>query len=147
MGTSWGSSTAKFSKLVLTFPEFRNLVDIRLSAESDVIRALFRFFFPLFQSLTLYTKDIGHRLFIQYGNGSVIAARCIGDDCWINQQVTIGFGFVDEPPTIKDGARICAGAKVIGDVVVGRNAIVGAGAVVVKNVPDGEVWEAFQLTG
>ena len=130
----------KFSNLIMAYPEFRNLIDIRLSAENDVIRALFRFFFPLFQSLTIYTKDIGHRLFIQHGNGSVISAKSIGDDCWINQQVTIGYGFADDPPVIKDGARICAGAKVIGDITIGKNSIIGANGVAVKSVPDGEVW-------
>lgn len=130
----------KLSNLFLTCPEFRNLVDIRLSTESNAVRALFRFFFPLFQSLTLYTKDIGHRFFIQHGNGSVIAAKSIGNDCWINQQVTVGFGFAEGSPVIKDGVRICAGAKVIGDIVIGRNAIIGANGVAVKNVPEGEVW-------
>ncbi len=130
----------QFSNIAMTCPEFRNLVVIRLSAHGTVVRALFRLFFPLFSSLTIYTKNIGHRLFIQHGNGSVIAAKSIGDDCWINQQVTIGFGFADDSPVIEDGARVCAGAKVIGDIVVGRNAIIGANGVAVKNVPAGEVW-------
>lgn len=134
------SFVAKLSNLTLTCPEFRNLIDIRLSNESNVVRALFRLFFPLFQSLTLYTKDIGQRLFIQHGNGSVIAAKSIGNDCWINQQVTIGFGFAEGSPIIKDGVRICAGAKVIGDIVIERNSIIGANGVAVKDVPEGEVW-------
>jgi serine O-acetyltransferase len=62
---------------------------------------------------------------------------------WINQGVTIGFTVTNEEtlnqPTIEDGVTIYAGATVIGNVRVGRDATIGAGAVVTKDVPDGMV--------
>jgi serine O-acetyltransferase len=62
---------------------------------------------------------------------------------WICQQVTIGTTVTDETtisrPIIEDGATIYSGAQVIGPVRIGRDATVGAGAVVTKDVPDGMV--------
>lgn len=86
-------------------------------------------------SLFLSAGEIGHRLFIQHGFSTIIAAKSIGDDCWINQQVTIGYSFDPDPPIIGKGVRICAGAMVIGNITVGDNSIVAANATVVKNVP------------
>ncbi|MEI2749907.1 MAG: hypothetical protein V9E88_14245 [Ferruginibacter sp.] len=75
-------------------------------------------------------------MFIQHGFATVIAARSIGRNCWINQQVTIGFSNKDDCPVLEDNVTINAGAKVIGGIKVGKNSIVGANAVVVKNVPE-----------
>ncbi|WP_429394402.1 serine O-acetyltransferase [Mucilaginibacter lappiensis] len=85
-------------------------------------------------TLFIHTQDIGPGLYIQHGFATIITAKSIGKDCWINQQVTIGFNGADSP-VIKDNVTIRAGAKVIGNVTVGGNSIVGANAVVVKNVP------------
>ena len=76
---------------------------------------------------------------IQHGFSTVIAAKSIGDNCWINQQVTIGYSFKEEPPTIGNGCIICAGAKVIGNVKLEDNAIVGANAVVTHDILENEV--------
>ena len=66
-----------------------------------------------------------------------MSARSIGRDCWINQQVTIGFTNKTDCPRIGDGVTIGVGAIVIGDIVLGDGATVGAGAVVVHDVPAG----------
>lgn len=86
---------------------------------------------------TLYisTKHVGPGLFIQHGFATIIAAREIGANCWINQQVTIGFSNANDQPTLQDNVTVSAGAKIIGAVTVGMNSTVGANAVVVKNVP------------
>jgi len=41
--------------------------------------------------------------------------------------------------TLKRGARVCANATLMPDIVVGENAVVGAGAVVIEDVPPGSV--------
>ena len=87
-------------------------------------------------TLYILTDKIGKGLFIQHGFATIIAAKSIGDNCWINQQVTIGFSNKTASPEINDNVTINAGAKVIGGVRVGKNSIIGANAVVVKNVPD-----------
>ncbi|MEN6373145.1 MAG: hypothetical protein ABFD75_00010 [Smithella sp.] len=74
-------------------------------------------------------------MFIQHGFSTIISAEKIGRNCWINQQVTIGFSNDTESPLIGDNVTIYAGAKVIGKVRIGNNSIVGANAVVVKDVP------------
>ena len=82
---------------------------------------------------------IGRRVFIDHGVGVVIGeTTIIGDDVLIYQQVTLGGVSTDKGkrhPTIKSGAVIGAGAKVLGNIIVGENAKVGANSVVVKEVP------------
>jgi len=74
--------------------------------------------------------------FIQHGFATIISVEKIGRNCWINQQVTIGFSNDTDCPTIGDNVIIYAGAKIIGKVKIGDNSIVGANAVVVRDVPE-----------
>jgi serine O-acetyltransferase len=87
-------------------------------------------------TLYIFTTDIAPGLFIQHGFATIISARKIGKNCWINQQVTIGYLNDTDCPTIGENVFIYAGAKIIGKVRVGDNSIVGANAVVIKDVPD-----------
>ncbi len=73
--------------------------------------------------------------------GIVIARDVvIGKNCTIYQNVTIGkkkFGFIENKHTIiGDNVTICANACIIGDLNIGNNAIIEAGAVVLEDVPD-----------
>lgn len=86
-------------------------------------------------TLFLASNSIGPGLFIQHGFATIIAAKRIGANCWINQQVTVGYSNETDCPIIGDNVTICSGAKVIGGVTVGDNAKIGANAVVVKSVP------------
>lgn len=122
-----------FSDLMVMLPEYRNLLQFR--SGSGIIKLLLQFLFPPMDTLYICTDDIGPRLFIQHGFATMISARKIGSDCWINQQVTIGYKGSDEPPVIGNGVRITVGAKVLGNINLGDNSIVGANAVVIKNVP------------
>jgi serine O-acetyltransferase len=74
-------------------------------------------------------------MFIQHGFSTIIGADRIGKNFWVNQQITTGFDELGERPTIGDNVHICSGAKVIGAVTIGDNSIIGANAVVVKDVP------------
>jgi serine O-acetyltransferase len=120
-----------FIHLMTIYPEYRNLFYHRVGWKGRLISPLCRPMTTLFIS----TQTIGPGLFIQHGFATIIAARSIGANCWINQQVTVGFSNANECPTIGDNVSINAGAKVLGNVVVGENAKIGANAVVVKNVP------------
>jgi serine O-acetyltransferase len=83
---------------------------------------------------------IGKGLFIDHGLGVVIGETAvIGRDVTIFQGVTLG-GRGNETtkkrhPTICDGAMIAAGAKVLGPITIGKEAKVGANAVVLTDVP------------
>jgi serine O-acetyltransferase len=84
---------------------------------------------------------IGNRCFIDHGSGVVIGETAvIGDDVTIYQGVTLG-GTGKETgkrhPTLESGAVIAAGAIVLGNITIGRNARVAAGAVVIRPVPPG----------
>jgi len=74
-------------------------------------------------------------LFIEHGFSTIISCRKIGKNCYINQQVTIGYSDATNCPTIGDNVEIKCGAKVIGGITVGDDVIIGANAVVVKDIP------------
>ncbi|MDZ5474286.1 serine O-acetyltransferase [Bacillus sp. 31A1R] len=82
---------------------------------------------------------IGRRLFIDHGMGVVIGETCeIGDNVTIFQGVTLGGTGKEKGkrhPTIKDNALIATGAKVLGSITIGENSKIGAGSVVLKEVP------------
>ncbi|MCZ2108452.1 MAG: serine O-acetyltransferase [Dehalococcoidia bacterium] len=82
---------------------------------------------------------IGPRFFIDHGMGVVIGETAeIGADVTIYQGVTLGGTStrrIKRHPTIRDRVTIGAGARLIGAIEVGENARIGAGSVVVTNVP------------
>lgn len=86
-------------------------------------------------NLYIHCRDIGGGLFIEHGFSTIITCRHIGDNCYINQQVTIGYSDEIHSPYIGNNVEIKAGAKVIGNVHIGDDVIIGANAVVVKDVP------------
>ena len=84
---------------------------------------------------------IGRRFFIDHGMGVVIGeTSVIGDDVTLYHQVTLG-GVTWSPgkrhPTVGDGVVVGAGAQVLGPITIGRDARIGANAVVLKDVPPG----------
>jgi serine O-acetyltransferase len=84
--------------------------------------------------------QIGRRLFIDHGMGVVIGeTSVIGDDVTLYQGVTLGGTGKEKSkrhPTIGNGVVIGAGARVLGNIRVGDNSRVGAGSVVLRDVPD-----------
>lgn len=82
---------------------------------------------------------IGERLFIDHGMGVVIGETAvIGDDCHLHQGVTLGGTStrrVKRHPTLGNGVLVGAGAQLIGAITIGDHARIGAGSVVVTNVP------------
>lgn len=89
------------------------------------------------------TGGIGEGLVIQHGFSTIITAESIGKNCWINQQVTIGYNDSQTKgygkPTIGNNVRISAGAKVVGPITIGDNSTIGVNAVITKDVPPNTV--------
>ena len=83
--------------------------------------------------------EIGRRVFIDHGDGVVIGeTTTIGDDVTIYQGVTLGGTGKDvgkRHPTIGNGVTIGAGAKVLGPILIGDHSKIGAGAIVLREVP------------
>ncbi len=86
---------------------------------------------------------LGQRLVIDHGMGIVIGETAVvGNDCIIFHGVTLGgvkFDAVKRHPTIGNNVIIGAGAKVLGPILIGDNARVGANAVITKPVDSGKV--------
>jgi serine O-acetyltransferase len=86
---------------------------------------------------------LGRRVVIDHGMGVVIGETAIvGDDVLIYHGVTLGGKINDRVkrhPTIGNNVLLGAGAKIIGDIEIGDGAMIGANAVVTKNVPAGAV--------
>ncbi|WP_238476161.1 serine O-acetyltransferase EpsC [Agromyces mariniharenae] len=86
---------------------------------------------------------IGRRFFIDHGMGVVIGETSIvGDDVMLYHGVTLGGKAprhtppgTKRHPTLQDGVTVGAGAKILGDIVIGAWSAVGANAVVTKPAP------------
>lgn len=130
-----------FCGLMLDLKEYRSLLQYRISVwgGGKIRKIILKVLFPGMETLYINTPEIGPRLFIQHGFATNISALKIGSDCWINQQVTIGYTFDKKPPTIGNGVRISAGAKVIGDIKIEDNVIIAANAAVVKDIEENDI--------
>ncbi len=86
---------------------------------------------------------LGARLVIDHGMGVVIGETTeVGDDCLIFHGVTLGgksFERVKRHPTIGNKVVLGAGCKILGNIHVGNNVVVGSNSVVTKDVPNDQV--------
>lgn len=89
-----------------------------------------------------------HPLGIVIGGGAHLANGVI-----VHQNVTFGALRFDEVTRrgvfcqqfVVENSIICAGAKILGDVTIGKNCLIGANAVVTQNVPDGHVAVGYNI--
>jgi serine O-acetyltransferase len=85
-----------------------------------------------------YTVRVGRRVRIEHFGGMILVAEEIGSDVTLRQNTTLGIASRSarfDWPRIGDHVDIGAGAVVIGAVTVGRGAVIGANAVVTRDVP------------
>ena len=132
------SKFSAFSWLVMNTKEFRNVMLNRLHRNKIsfiISKILFRPLESLY--INMPPENIGGGLYFQHGFSTIVAAESIGENCSINQQVTIGYNG-NEAPIIEDNVLIAAGAIVIGNVHIEKNATIGAGAVVTHDVSKGK---------
>lgn len=135
-------------EVLLTYPGLHVLFWYRLSrlfylVHLSLIAKLFMNIGSFLTRIEIHPgAKIGKGLFIDHGFGVVIGeTTVIGNDVTIYQGVTLG-GRGNETttkrhPTLCDGAMIAAGAKVLGNITIGKDAKVGANAVVLVDVPAG----------
>lgn len=134
-----------FIEVILLYPGLHALVFYRLAHVLYKIR-LFFLARLLSQTARFFTgieihpgAKIGQRFFIDHGLGVVIGETSIvGNDVLLYQGATLGgTGIVKgkRHPTIGNNVVIGAGAKVLGNIVIGDNSYIGANAVVIKDVP------------
>lgn len=124
-----------FVNLMANYKEFRNIIIYR-SSNKVIGKRIISLLYPPLNTLYIQAKEIGGGLFIQHGFSTMITAEKIGKNFWINQQVTIGYKNDRRAPIIGDNVMITCGAKVLGDITIGNNVVVGANAVVINDVED-----------
>jgi serine acetyltransferase len=90
-----------------------------------------------------HSASVGQRVIFEHQHGIVIHGNAvIGDDCIIRQGVTLGNKTLDKPydaPRLGNRVNVGAGAKIVGAVVIGDDASIGANSVVLRDVPAGSV--------
>jgi len=142
--------------VVLTYPGvkavfFHQIAHFFCVAKFDLFARIISQFSRFLTGIEIHPKaKIGKNLFIDHGMGVVIGETSeIGDNVTIYHSVTLG-GIspsidsdsqrdVKRHPTLKNNVVVGSGAQVLGPVVVGENAKIGANAVVTKNVPENAV--------
>lgn len=89
-----------------------------------------------------YTVIVGRRVRLWHHSGMILHAARIGDDVHIRQNTTFGIARKDrqhELPTIEEGVDLGCGVVVLGSVTIGRRSMIGANAVVLKDIPPDSV--------
>lgn len=106
------------------------------------VTLLYRFLFKWVEwtcGITLpYTVKLGRRVRIWHHGGMVLHAASIGDDVHIRQNTTFGIARRDalhQLPVIEDRVDLGCGVAVLGAVTLGHDSMIGANAVVLKDVP------------
>ena len=142
--------------VILTYPGvkavfFHQIAHFFSVAKFDLVARIISQFSRFLTGIEIHPKaKIGKNLFIDHGMGVVIGETSeIGDNVTIYHMVTLGgiSPSIDSDsqrnlkrhPTLKDNVVIGSGAQVLGPVIVGENAKVGANAVVTKDVPENAV--------
>jgi serine O-acetyltransferase len=133
-------------ELLFNYPGLWAIINYRLANRvyKSGWKKLGRFIMGISQILTNIdihpNAKIGDGIFIDHGFGVVIGETAILEgNILIYQGVTLGGVSLDKGkrhPTVKDGVVIGAGAKVLGNITIGRNSKIGANSVVIKDVPD-----------
>jgi len=118
-------------KALISNREYRNLFYFRIGK----IGKLFNIILKGNPTLHIFhTCKIGKGLVIVHGDATYINCISMGENCYVNQCVTIGV-VGDKRPIIGNNVRIATGAIVLGGIIIGDNTTIAAGCVVVKDVP------------
>ena len=142
--------------LILTYPGvkaifFHKIANFFAIAKFDLVARIISHFSRFLTGIEIHPKaKIGKNLFIDHGMGVVIGETSeIGDNVTIYHMVTLG-GIspsinsdsqrqIKRHPTLMDNVVVGSGAQILGPVVIGENAKIGANAVVTKDVPNNAV--------
>ena len=142
--------------LILTYPGvkavfFHRIANFFSIAKFHLVARIISQFSRFLTGIEIHPNaKIGKNLFIDHGMGVVIGETSdIGDNVTIYPMATLG-GIapsinsdnqrnVKRHPTLKENVVVGSGAQILGPVVVGKNAKIGANAVVTKDVPENAV--------
>ena len=142
--------------LILTYPGvkaifFHKIANFFAIAKFDLIARIISQFSRFLTGIEIHPKaKIGKNLFIDHGMGVVIGETSeIGNNVTLYHNVTLGgiapsINSNDQRntkrhPTLEDNVVVGSGAQILGPIIIGKNSLVGANAVVTKNVPENAV--------
>lgn len=133
------SYNQKIATLLYSLKEFRNLFIYRNRYPNPhrIFCRWIKLWYPPEKTLYIECPDIGGGFYIQHGFATYIAARKIGKNFSVNQQVTIGYNSGMDCPTIGDNVMVTCGAKVLGGIEIGNCTRIGANAVVIRDYKRG----------
>ena len=142
--------------VILTYPGVKAMFMHRIAnffaiAKFDLIARIISQFSRFMTGIEIHPKaKIGKNLFIDHGMGVVIGETSdIGDNVTIYHMATLG-GIspsinsndqreIKRHPTLQDNVVVGSGAQVLGPITIGKNAKIGANAVVTRDVPENGV--------
>ena len=142
--------------IILTYPGakavfFHKIANFFAIAKFNLVARIISQFSRFLTGIEIHPRaNIGKNLFIDHGMGVVIGETSeIGDNVTIYHMATLG-GIspsvnsneqrnIKRHPTLKDNVVVGSGAQILGPVTVGKNAKIGANAVVTKDVPENAV--------
>ena len=142
--------------VILTYPGVKAVFMHRIAnffaiAKFDLVARIISQFSRFMTGIEIHPKaKIGKNLFIDHGMGVVIGETSdIGDNVTIYHMATLG-GIspsinsdkqreIKRHPTLQDNVVVGSGAQVLGPITVGKNAKIGANAVVTKDIPENGV--------
>ncbi len=142
--------------IILTYPGakavfFHKIANFFAIAKFHLIARIISQFSRFLTGIEIHPRaNVGKNLFIDHGMGVVIGETSeIGDNVTIYHMATLG-GIspsvnsneqrnIKRHPTLKDNVVVGSGAQILGPVIVGKNAKIGANAVVTKDVPENAV--------
>lgn len=142
--------------IILTYPGakavfFHKIANFFAIAKFHLVARMISQFSRFLTGIEIHPKaNIGKNLFIDHGMGVVIGETSeIGDNVTIYHMATLG-GIspsvnsneqrnIKRHPTLKDNVVVGSGAQILGPVTIGKNAKIGANAVVTKDVPENAV--------
>ena len=139
--------------LILTYPGvkaifFHRIANFFAIAKFDLVARIISQISRFFTGIEIHPKPkIGKNLFIDHGMGVVIGETSeISDNVTIYHNVTLGGTSPSintneqrnskRHPTLEENVVVGSGAQILGPVVIGKNSLIGANAVVTKDVPE-----------
>lgn len=124
-----------FLSFFVRYPEFRSVVYGRVRNRFRIIPKIF---FHEQNACYISSANIGEGLVLIHGFSTIINCESMGRNNIIFQQITIGWN-KGKTPVIGDGCVFGCGCKVLGGIEIGNNVTIGAGAIVLKYVPDNAI--------
>ena len=131
------ATVLNFIKAMTREKTFRNLFYYRMG---EYLSIFIKWLCPPEKSLHIWCPSIGEGAHFEHNYSTYLNAESIGKNFYCLQLVTLGTNHhngEEGRPTIGDDVKIMTGAIVIGPIHIGNRVTIGAGSIVLKDVPDG----------